>query len=151
PRWLSSFEGPTPPNRMRWDPFDLPAGADVDFVDSMITIGGNSGCGVSVYTATQDMQGRYFYDADGELLIVPQQGRLRLTTELGTLEVEPQEIAVIPRGILFQVLLPDGKARGFVCENFGASLQLPTLGVIGSNGLAHPRDFLTPVAAWEDV
>ncbi|WHZ12510.1 MAG: Homogentisate 1,2-dioxygenase [Burkholderiaceae bacterium] len=151
--WLSSFnQAPTPPNRMRWDPIAMPAaGTKVDFVDSMMTIGGNAGCGIHVYTATRSMEKRYFYDSDGELLIVPQQGRLTLATELGNLEVEPQEIAVIPRGIRFQVRLRDGAARGFVCENFGAPLQLPTLGVIGSNGLAHPRDFLTPVAAWEDV
>ena len=74
------------------------------------------------------MQGRYFYDADGELLIVPQQGRLRIATELGVLEVEPQEIAVIPRGVRFRVELPDGAARGYVCENFGALLRLPDLG-----------------------
>lgn len=152
-RWLSTFGlVPTPPNRMRWDPISIP-GADtpVDFVDGMLTVGGNDGCGINVYTANQSMEKRYFYDSDGELLIVPQQGRLTLATELGTMAVEPQEIAVIPRGIRFQVRLPDGAARGFVCENFGASLQLPTLGVIGSNGLAHPRDFLTPVAAWEDI
>lgn len=153
PRWLTAFdEVPTPPNRMRWDPIAMPGANDkVDFVDSMWTVGGNAGCGIHVYTATASMDKRYFYDADGELLIVPQQGRLTLATELGTLQIEPQEIAVIPRGIRFQVCLPDGAARGFVCENFGAPLQLPTLGVIGSNGLAHPRDFLTPVAAWEDV
>ena len=88
------------------------------------------------------MQGRFFYDADGELLIVPQQGRLHIATELGVLEVEPQEIAVIPRGVRFRVELPDGAARGYVCENFGALLRLPDLGPIGSNGLANPRDFL---------
>ena len=152
-RWLSSFrQTATPPNRMRWDPFAMPASsAKIDFIDGMATIGGNAGCGIHVYTANASMDKRFFYDSDGELLIVPQQGRLVLATELGTLAVEPQEIAVIPRGIHFQVRLPDGAARGFVCENFGAPLQLPTLGVIGSNGLAHPRDFLTPVAAFEDV
>ena len=87
------------------------------------------------------MQGRYFYNADGELLIVPQQGRLRIATELGVLEVEPQEIAVIPRGIRFRVELPDGDARGYVCENFGALLRLPDLGPIGSNGLANRARF----------
>lgn len=152
-RWLSSFnQVPTPPNRLRWDPWAMPgAGTPVDFIDGMVTVAGNAGCGIHVYTANASMGQRYFYDADAELLIVPQQGRLALATELGIIHVEPQEIAVIPRGIRFQVRLPDGVARGFACENFGAPLQLPTLGVIGSNGLAHPRDFLTPVAAWEDV
>src|SRR5690606_34070054 len=77
-------------------------------------------------------------------------GRLRLATELGVLEIEPQQIAVIPRGIRFAVTLPDGQARGYVCENYGALLRLPDLGPIGSNGLANPRDFETPVAAYED-
>jgi homogentisate 1,2-dioxygenase len=97
------------------------------------------------------MVGRYFYNADGELLVVPQHGRLRVRTELGVLAIEPQQIAVIPRGIRFCVELPDGQARGYVCENFGAPLRLPDLGPIGANGLAQPRDFLTPVAAYDDV
>jgi homogentisate 1,2-dioxygenase len=96
------------------------------------------------------MTQRYFYSADSELLIVPQQGRLLLKTELGVLEVEPQEIAIIPRGIRFQVTLQDKTARGYICENFGSALRLPDLGVIGSNGLANPRDFQTPVACFED-
>src|SRR3546814_9957499 len=96
------------------------------------------------------MRGRFFYDADAELLIVPQQGRLRLCTELGVIEVEPREIALVPRGIRFRVELPDGQARGYVCENFGAQLRLPDLGPIGSNGLAATRDFLYPVAAYEE-
>src|SRR3954468_19332210 len=110
-----------------------------------------SGCGIHVYAANRSMQGRFFYDADGELLIVPQQGRLRIATELGVLDIEPQEVAVIPRGIRFRVELVDGDARGYVAENFGAALRLPELGPIGSNGLANARGFLTPVAAYEDV
>lgn len=97
------------------------------------------------------MQDRFFYNADGELLIVPQLGRLRIATELGVLEVEPQEIALIPRGVRFRVELVDGTARGYVCENFGAMFRLPDLGPIGSNGLANPRDFLIPEAAFEDI
>jgi homogentisate 1,2-dioxygenase len=81
---------------------------------------------------------------------VPQLGRLRAVTELGVLEVEPQEVLVIPRGVRFRVELPDGQARGYICENFGAYLRLPDLGPIGSNGLANPRDFMYPVAAYED-
>jgi homogentisate 1,2-dioxygenase len=146
----------TPPNQLRWDPLPMPA-APADFIDGWVTMAGNgaaeamSGCAIHLYAANQPMTGRYFYDADGELLIVPQQGRLRIATELGVLDVEPQEIAVIPRGIRFQVTLPDGQARGYICENFGALFRLPDLGVIGSNGLANPRDFLTPQAAYEDV
>jgi homogentisate 1,2-dioxygenase len=110
-----------------------------------------SGSGIHVYAANQSMKGRFFYDADGEMLIVPQQGRLRIATELGVLDVEPQEIAVIPRGIRFRVELVDGAARGYVAENFGSALRLPELGPIGSNCLANARDFLAPVAAYEDV
>jgi homogentisate 1,2-dioxygenase len=110
-----------------------------------------SGCAIHLYAANKAMDGRYFYNADGELLIVPQQGRLRIATELGLLDVEPQEIVVIPRGVRFHVALPDGQASGYICENFGALFRLPDLGVIGSNGLANPRDFLTPQAAYEDV
>jgi homogentisate 1,2-dioxygenase len=103
-----------------------------------------------MYAANRSMTHRAFYDADGELLIVPQLGRLSLSTELGRLVVEPQEIVVIPRGIRFRVELPDGHARGYICENFGAGFRLPDLGPIGSNGLACERDFLTPVAWYED-
>jgi homogentisate 1,2-dioxygenase len=149
-------EVPTPPNQLRWDPFPIPETA-TDFVDGLVTIAGNgdpaaqTGVAVHVYAANQSMEGRYFYDADGELLIVPQQGRLRLATELGILEAAPGEICVVPRGIKFRAELPDGPSRGYVCENYGTPLRLPELGAIGANGLANPRDFLTPVAAFEDL
>jgi homogentisate 1,2-dioxygenase len=143
----------TPPNQLRWDPFPM---RDADFVDGLTMICGNgdpaqhAGIGVYVYAASRPMRERFFYDADGELLIVPQEGRLALHTELGIIGVEPGEIAVIPRGTKLRVELPDGSARGYVCENYGALLRLPDLGPIGSNGLANARDFLTPVAAFED-
>jgi homogentisate 1,2-dioxygenase len=149
-------DGPVTPDQLRWSPLPLPE-TPVDFVEGLFTMAGNgspaaqTGIGVHLYAANRDMQGRYFYDADGELLIVPQQGRLHIETELGVLDVEPQEIALIPRGVRFRVALPDGAARGYVCENFGAMLKLPDLGPIGSNGLANPRDFLAPNAAFEDV
>ena len=149
-------EAPVSPEQMRWSPMPWPAPAR-DFVESLFTLAGNgspaerSGVAVHLYAAGRDMAGRFFFDADGELLIVPQQGRLRLDTELGTLEVEPEQIAVIPRGLRFRVRLPDGCARGYVAENFGAPLRLPDLGPIGANGLANPRDFETPVAAYEDI
>jgi homogentisate 1,2-dioxygenase len=148
-------DGPVPPDQLRWNPLPMPE-APTDFIDGLLTMAGNDspaaqhGVGIHVYAANQDMRGRFFYDADGELLIVPQQGRLQIETELGVLEVEPQEIAVIPRGVRFRVALPDGAARGYVCENFGALLRLPDLGPIGSNGLANARDFLSPNAAYED-
>ncbi|KAK0339194.1 hypothetical protein LTR94_035587, partial [Friedmanniomyces endolithicus] len=96
------------------------------------------------------MVDRVFYSADGELLIVPQQGAQRFVTEMGVIEAAPGHIVVIPRGVRFRVEV-DGEARGYVCENYGAPFRLPDLGPIGSNGLANPRDFETPVAAFEDV
>jgi homogentisate 1,2-dioxygenase len=143
-------ELPPTPNQLRWNPLPMPQ-VPTDFVQGLVTLGGNASCGIHLYAANQSMTQRYFYNADGELLIVPQQGRLVLATEMGILEIEPQEIAVIPRGVRFQVRLPDGQARGYVCENYGALFKLPDLGVIGSNGLANPRDFCTPVAAYEDT
>jgi len=156
PRLVSRFDNPAPPNQLRWSPLPMPT-TPTDFIDGWVTMAGNgsaeamTGCAVHLYAANQSMDGRYFYNADAELLIVPQLGRLRIATELGALDVEPQEIAVIPRGVRFQVALPDGEARGYLCENFGALLQLPDMGPIGSNGLANPRDFLTPTAQYEDV
>jgi homogentisate 1,2-dioxygenase len=156
-RIAAGFDGLAPsPNQMRWSPLPMPD-APTDFIDGWVTLAGNgapaamSGCAIHVYAANRPMHGRYFYSADGELLVVPQQGRLAIATEFGLVEVEPQEIAVIPRGVRFTVDLPDFDARGYVCENFGALLRLPDLGPIGSNGLANPRDFLTPVARYEDV
>lgn len=96
------------------------------------------------------MTDRFFYDADGELLLVPERGAIVLHTEMGILEVAPGEIAVVPRGTKFRVVLAGAAARGYVCENFGQPFRLPDLGPIGSNGLANPRDFLAPVAAYED-
>ena len=143
------------PNRLRWSAPPLPRTA-TDFIDGLATLGGNGspdlhrGCGIYWYVANRSMEQRYFYDADGELLVVPQQAGLRLATELGVLEVAPLEIAVIPRGLRFRVELTEGAARGYVCENFGAPFRLPDLGPIGANGLANPRDFKVPVAAFED-
>lgn len=148
--------GPVTPDQLRWSPLPIPE-TPVDFIDGLFTVAGNgspaaaSGIGVHMYAANKSMEGRFFYDADGELLIVPEVGRLIIATELGVMEVEPQEVAVIPRGIRFRVELPDGASRGYVCENFGAFMRIPDLGPIGSNGLANPRDFLTPEASYEDV
>jgi homogentisate 1,2-dioxygenase len=150
------FEEVAPsPNRLRWNPLPFPD-EPTDFLDGLVTMGGNGdvssrlGVGIHMYRATEPMQSRVFYNADGELLIVPQSGRLRLATELGIIEARPGGITVIPRGIKFRVGLPDGRARGYVCENYGALFALPELGPIGANGLANPRDFRTPVAAFED-
>ena len=148
-------ELPTPPNQMRWNPLPL-ATEPTDFVQGIVTLGGNGdpamqdGVGIHLYAANASMHDRFFYNADGEMLILPQQGRLLLRTELGILEVSPGELAVIPRGIKFRTELPDGQARGYICENYGQPFRLPDLGPIGANGLANSRDFLTPVAAYED-
>jgi homogentisate 1,2-dioxygenase len=147
---------PTTPNQLRWNPMPMPSTA-TDFVEGMVTMAGTgdphaqTGAGVHLYAANRSMTRRAFYNADGELLIVPQEGRHRFVTELGAIETGPQEIVVIPRGVRFRVELTDGEARGYVCENFGANFRLPDLGPLGSNGLANPRDFLTPVAAYEDI
>ena len=148
-------EVPAPPDQLRWDPLPIPSGA-ADFVDGLVTFAGNgdaalqAGIGIHLYACNRSMERRFFYDADGELLIVPQQGSLRIATELGSLAVGPGEIALVPRGVRFAVALSDPIARGYVCENYGAMLRLPELGPIGANGLANPRDFLAPVAAFED-
>ncbi len=150
--------GPVTPEKLRWNPLPLPLPEQaVDFVEGLFTVAGNggpeagTGVGLHLYAANRDMDGRFFCNADGELMLVPELGRLHIETELGVLDVEPQQIAVIPRGVRFRIALPDGQARGYVCENFGALFKLPDLGPIGSNGLANPRDFEYPRAAFEDV
>jgi homogentisate 1,2-dioxygenase len=144
----------TPPNRLRWDPLPLPTKA-ADFVDGLATLAGSgapaaqSGAAVHIYRANRSMKDRAFWNADGEMMLVPQQGAIELFTELGRLGVAPGEIAVIPRGMKFRVLA-DEPVRGYVCENYGAPFRLPELGPIGSQGLAQVRDFQAPVAAFED-
>ncbi|MFD2642108.1 homogentisate 1,2-dioxygenase [Pseudomonas japonica] len=146
--------GAVTPNRLRWSPLEMP-GEPTDFIDGWVTMAANSaaekpaGISIHCYRANRSME-RVFFNADGELLLVPQLGRLRLVTELGVLDVEPLEIAVIPRGMKFRVELLDGEARGYIAENHGAPLRIPDLGPIGSNGLANPRDFLAPVAHYEE-
>ena len=143
------------PNQLRWDPFPI-AKDSGDFVDGLATLAANGdvrtqcGIGVHLYRADRSMETRFFYDADGELLLVPQQGRLRVHSECGVFEITPGEIGVIPRGMKFRVKLPDGPSRGFVCENYGATLELPERGPVGSDGYANDRDFMTPVATYED-
>ncbi|HEX4944311.1 MAG TPA: homogentisate 1,2-dioxygenase [Usitatibacteraceae bacterium] len=150
--------GPCPeaqagPNRLRWAPMAMPDGP-TDFIDGLATLATNgearlqSGVGVHLYSANQSME-RVFASFDGELLLVPQEGTLAIATEFGHLAVAPGEIAVIPRGVKFRVAVA-GPVRGYACENYGAPLRLPDLGPIGANGLANPRDFLAPVAAFED-
>jgi homogentisate 1,2-dioxygenase len=150
----AAADRPLAPNRLRWDPpADLPEGAD--FIDGLVTMLGNrdpqdlEGVAVHLYRATRSMERRVFVDADGELLIIPQQGTLRLVTELGRIDAAPGSIALVPRGVKFRVEV-DGDARGYVAENQGVPFRLPDLGPIGANGLANPRDFEVPTAWFED-
>src|SRR3990172_1990402 len=144
-------EAKTPPNRLRWNPLPIPA-RPTDFIDGLVTMAGSgdpaahSGIGVHVYCANRSMTDRYFHDADGEMMIIPQQGGLLIFSELGKIQAEPGEIAVVPRGIKFKVGLLDGAARGYVCENYGAPFRLPELGPIGSQGRAQKSGFLPPDA-----
>ena len=139
----------------RWDPIPHTQ-QKLNFITGMRTVSTAGdvntqvGMAAHVYLVNDSMQDEYFYSADSELLVVPQEGRLRLCTELGVIDIEPKEIAVLPRGLVYRVELIEGPARGFVCENYGQKFDLPNRGPIGANCLANPRDFKTPVAHFED-
>jgi homogentisate 1,2-dioxygenase len=143
------------PNRIRWNPLEFPA-EPTDFIDGLLTMGANgdvrthTGMAVHLYAATLSMT-RVFADNDGELLLVPQEGSVHIDTELGQLLIAPGEIATIPRGMRFRVGLPEGRARGYVCENYGRLFTLPELGLIGANGLASPRHFRSPTAWFDEA
>jgi len=145
----------TTPNQLRWDAMPIPD-EPTDFIDGIVTIAGNgdlfsqAGIAVHIYACNKGMGDRYFYNADGEMLIVPELGRLGILTELGAMQIGPGEVAVLPRGLKFRVELGDRQARGYICENYGPQFRLPDLGPIGANCLANPRDFETPVAWYED-
>ncbi|MBF9232237.1 homogentisate 1,2-dioxygenase [Microvirga sp. BT350] len=148
-------ESDLPLGQLRWDPTPFP-GHDVTFVTGLhtITTAGDSdtqvGMAAHVLLVTSSMENEYFFNADGEYLIVAQENSLRFRTEFGIIEIEPGEICIIPRGVIFKVELIDGPARAYICENYGGAFTLPDRGPIGANCLANPRDFLTPVAAFED-
>lgn len=139
----------------RWDPVPY-SDAPLTWLTGMRTmttagdVNTQTGMASHIYLVTASMEDTYFYSADSELLIVPQEGQLRFFTELGIIDLAPQEIAVIPRGLLYRVEVLNGPARGFVCENYGQTFALPSRGPIGANCLANRRDFKTPVAAFED-
>jgi homogentisate 1,2-dioxygenase len=139
----------------RWNP--LPHAQEpltwITGMRTMTTAGdvhAQAGMASHVYLVTRSMEDEYFYSADSELLVVPQEGRLRFRTELGVIEVQPGEIAILPRGLVYRVELIEGPARGFVCENYGQIFDLPARGPIGANCMANRRDFKAPVAAFED-
>ena len=156
--WKSApcLDGPATPMQLRWNPLP-PLSTSKDFIDGIETFAmngsadGRTGSAVHLYRCNKDMTERFFYNSDGDLLIVPQLGRLFVRTEFGHLEVSPTEIAVVPRGVKFQVRLPDKHSNGYICENYGAKFELPSLGPIGANGLASARDFEYPVAAFEET
>jgi len=150
-----AHDGVATPMQLRWNPLP-PLKDNKDFLDGIETFAMNgdahsrSGSAVHLYRCNKDMTNRFFYNADGDLLLVPQSGRILVRTEFGNIEAQPTEICLIPRGVKFQIKLPDKAANGYICENYGAKFELPSLGPIGSNGLAAPRDFLYPTAAYED-
>lgn len=156
-KWQTApvIESSVPLAPLRWDPVPIPS-APISFLEGVRTLttagdaGSNAGMGAHVYFITRSMTDEYFYNVDGELLFVPQHGTLRIVTEFGLIEIEPGEIAVIPRGVKIRVEIPNGPARGYICENYGGAFTLPERGPIGANCMANPRDFLTPVAAYED-
>ncbi|WP_424363642.1 homogentisate 1,2-dioxygenase [Methylocystis parvus] len=158
PYWKTApYHVPEAPlGQLRWGPTPIP-NEKLTFIEGVrtMTCSGDAeartGMAAGVFVVTTDMVDDYFYDADGELLLLPQKGALLIDTEFGRIDVSPGEICLLPRGVKFRIALRDGPARGYFCENYGAPLTLPYRGVIGANGLAAPRDFLTPVAAYEDV
>ncbi|KZT52885.1 homogentisate 1,2-dioxygenase [Calocera cornea HHB12733] len=141
--------------QLAWTPFDIPKGGAVDFVDGLKTIAGNGdptlkeGLAIHIYACNKDMEKRAFATNDGDLLIVPEKGRLDIQTEQGHMMVRPGEVAIIQRGLRFKVKLPDGPSRGYIQEVYGVHYELPALGPLGANGLANPRDFEHPVAAFD--
>ncbi|MBA4121788.1 MAG: homogentisate 1,2-dioxygenase [Acidobacteria bacterium] len=154
--FVSKFdEVVTTPNQLRWNPLPMPE-AETDFIGGIVTMAGcgdifaQTGIAVHIFACNKAMTERFFYNADAEMLVAAESGRLKILTELGVIETEAGEIAVLPRGLKFRVELPDGRARGYICENYGGHFRLPDLGPIGANGLANPRDFETPVAWFED-
>ncbi|KAJ2726979.1 hypothetical protein GGI07_000096 [Coemansia sp. Benny D115] len=160
PHVTSTFDSSSTvtPAPTRWKPFPMPEEkSPMDFIDGLRTVGGagdpamKSGLAIHVYMANASMGNRAYSTADGDLLLVPQQGRLDIQTEFGMLMVGPNEIAVIQRGMRFSVNLPDGPSRGYILEVYDGHYELPDLGPIGANGLANPRDFQTPTAKYQNT
>jgi homogentisate 1,2-dioxygenase len=148
-------ESDLPIGQMRWSPVPIPD-QKVSFFEGLCTVttagdvDTQVGMAAHLLFVTRSMTNEYFFNADGELLIVAQENRLRFWTEFGVIEIEPGEICIIPRGVIFRTELIDGPARAYICENYGGGFTLPDRGPIGANCLANPRDFLTPIAAYED-
>ena len=152
----------TDPNQMRWDPPQVVTTKNdiaktTDFLDGVQIVGkagdpcSKQGLAIYVYAANSSMANRCMSNSDGDLLLVPQAGGLLVRTEFGLIEVVPNEICVIQRGMWFQVelLQPKSLVRGYILEVYAQHFQLPELGPIGSNGLANPQDFYSPVACYD--
>ena len=169
PYWKSAphiVEDVTSLGQYRWDPVPLPPSSSeaighhnaepltwLTGMRTMTTAGDvhtQVGMASHIYLVTESMVDSYFYSADSEMLVVPQEGSLRFCTELGVIDIAPKEIAILPRGLVYRVEVLDGPCRGFVCENYGQKFELPNRGPIGANCMANPRDFKAPVAAYED-
>lgn len=153
PRWSTGpFTEPPAANRLRWNPLPAPSG-EVGFFGGVSSMAGNGSpdaqLGVSVhrYAFNRSMDDAFF-NADADMLFVPQAGTLRVVTELGVMELPSGWIGSVPRGMRMRIEV-DGTATGYFCENYGAPFALPELGPIGANGLANPHDFLSPTAAYE--
>lgn len=143
------------PEHLGFRPLPIPT-EPTDFLAGITTFAGagdasmRKGAAVHLYAANASMTRTAFCNVDGDLLVVPELGRLSVRTELGRLSVAPGEIAILPRGIRFSVELEGPAARGFLAELFDGHFMLPERGPIGANGLADERHFLAPVAAFED-
>lgn len=139
------------PNALRWSPIEPLANKDVDFVQGLFHVAGSQFVTAFVYQCNKSMTETYFADNDGELLFVPYEGGIKIHTEMGILQIHPGMIAVVPRGIKFKVELVGTNAKGYLCENASNPLNLPQLGLMGSNALANPRHFSYPHAAFENT
>ncbi|NNE24721.1 MAG: homogentisate 1,2-dioxygenase [Rhizobiales bacterium] len=158
PLWRSApahHEAELALQQLRWDPLPIP-NEQTDLLTGIrtITTAGDvmtqAGMATHVYVFNENMEDDYFFNADGEMMFVPQEGGITIFTEMGKMDVLPGEICIVPRGMMFKAGLKGGPARGYLCENYGAKFTLPGRGPIGANCLANPRDFKTPVAAFED-
>jgi homogentisate 1,2-dioxygenase len=137
------------PNTLRWSPLDLTYNIEHDFVESLFHLAGSANVNAYLYHCTLSMHNRYFANQDGEMLFVPYFGEINLHTEFGKLNISPGMLALIPRGVKFKMELLGKETKGYLCENKGSPLTLPQLGLMGTNGLANPRHFQYPVAAFE--
>ncbi|HCV89555.1 MAG TPA: homogentisate 1,2-dioxygenase [Alphaproteobacteria bacterium] len=158
PLWKTAPDGEPhdlPLGQYRWNPLPMPD-SPTDFIDGVRTMTSTGdarqhvGMATSLYTVTSSMDKRVLINADAEMMIVPQSGAMEIFTEMGRIPVSPGQIAVIPRGMMAKYRISGDHASGYICENYGAKFTLPDRGPIGANCLANPRDFKTPVAAFED-